>query len=112
VFLNHLVFTSLIVDWSGRCETPMGQAGSPKSGSGLFSLDKQKVNGFEGALCLLSHLTFDLERLATATRQVRHLKVKRTNVAHRLPQRAAWNGNPHLQKQQSLKTALFFELSI
>ncbi|WP_156488374.1 hypothetical protein [Fictibacillus phosphorivorans] len=30
-------------------------------------------------------LAFDLEGLACATRQVRHLKVKRTNVAHRLP---------------------------
>ncbi|WP_394605796.1 hypothetical protein [Fictibacillus sp. UD] len=48
-----------------------------KSGSGSFSPDKQKLDGFEGALCLLSHLTFDLEGLATATRQVRHLKVKR-----------------------------------
>jgi uncharacterized radical SAM superfamily Fe-S cluster-containing enzyme len=31
------------------------------------------------------YLTFDLEGLATVTRQVRHLYVKRTNVAHRLP---------------------------
>ncbi len=31
------------------------------------------------------YLTFDLEGLATATRQVRHLRVKRPNVAHRLP---------------------------
>ncbi|KZE68730.1 hypothetical protein AWM68_00150 [Fictibacillus phosphorivorans] len=75
----------MIVDWSGGCETPAGQAGSPKSGSGSFSPDKQKVNGFEGALCLLIHSPFDLEGLATATRQVRHLRVKRTNVAHRLP---------------------------
>ncbi|MBH0168823.1 hypothetical protein [Fictibacillus sp. 18YEL24] len=40
---------------------------------------------YEGELCLLGRLTFDLEGLATATRQVRHLRVKRTNVAHRLP---------------------------
>ncbi|MBH0163850.1 hypothetical protein IHV12_02935 [Fictibacillus sp. 7GRE50] len=38
---------------------------------------------------------------------MRHLKVKRTNVAHRLPRgkRASWNGNQHFQKQQSTKTA-------
>ncbi|KZE69431.1 hypothetical protein AWM68_03970 [Fictibacillus phosphorivorans] len=62
----------------------MGQAGSLKSGSGSFSPDKQKVNGKEGALCLLGRSAFDLEGLATATRQVRHLRVTRTNVAHRL----------------------------
>ncbi|MFG6496842.1 hypothetical protein P8610_15885 [Fictibacillus sp. UD] len=33
----------------------------------------------------MGHLTFDLEGLAATTRQVRHLYVKRTNVAHRLP---------------------------
>jgi hypothetical protein len=59
--------------------------------------------GFEGALCLLDNLTFDLEGLATATRQVRHLKVKRTNVAHRLPRgkRATWNGNQLLPSLQT-----------
>ncbi|MFG6496979.1 hypothetical protein P8610_16585 [Fictibacillus sp. UD] len=41
--------------------------------------------GNQDALCLVDHLTFDLEGLATATRQVRHLRVKRPNVAHRLP---------------------------
>ncbi|MBD7964070.1 hypothetical protein [Fictibacillus norfolkensis] len=46
------------------------------------------------------YLTFDLEGLATATSQVRHLRVKRTNVAHRLPRgnRAAWNVNQLLPK--------------
>ncbi|WP_394605058.1 hypothetical protein [Fictibacillus sp. UD] len=49
----------------------------------------------EGALCLLSHLAFDLEGLATATGQVRHLRVKRTKVAHRLPRgkRSTWSEN-------------------
>ncbi len=90
----------MTVDWSVRCETPVGQAGSPQSGSGSFSPDKQKVNGFEGALCLLSHLTFDLEGLATATRQVRHLRVKRLNVAHGLPhgKRASEMEINHFQK--------------
>ncbi|KZE67606.1 hypothetical protein AWM68_19290 [Fictibacillus phosphorivorans] len=60
------------------------------------------MNGLEGALCLLSHLAFDLEGLATATGQVRHLRVKRTNVAHRLPR---GKGAPeteinYFQKQQ------------
>jgi hypothetical protein len=61
--------------------------------------------GYEGAICLLDRLTFDLEGLATATRQLRHFRVKRTNVAQRLPRgkRAAWNGNQHFQKQQSLR---------
>ncbi|MGM0803623.1 MAG: hypothetical protein ACQET8_02715 [Bacillota bacterium] len=46
------------------------------------------------------YLTFDLEGLATATSQVRHLYVKRTNVAHRLSRRkrTAWNGNQLLPK--------------
>ncbi len=52
---------------------------------GSFSPDKQKVNGYEGALCLLSHLTFDLEGLATVTRQVRHLRAQSAEVAHRTP---------------------------
>ncbi|MED1864177.1 hypothetical protein P4V41_12000 [Fictibacillus nanhaiensis] len=43
-----------------------------KSGSGSFSSDKQKVNGLSSVLCFIDHLTFDLEELATATRQVRH----------------------------------------
>ncbi|MFG6496896.1 hypothetical protein P8610_16160 [Fictibacillus sp. UD] len=47
--------------------------------------------GKKGALCLFDHLTFDLEGLATATRQVRHLRVKRTNVAHRPAPRKASN---------------------
>ncbi|MQR95020.1 hypothetical protein EJV22_07490 [Fictibacillus phosphorivorans] len=53
----------------------------------------------------MDHLTFDLEGLATVTRQLRHLRVIRTNVAQRLPRgkRAAWNGNQHFQKQQSLR---------
>ncbi|MBH0164442.1 hypothetical protein IHV12_05905 [Fictibacillus sp. 7GRE50] len=98
---NFQILSSMIVDWSERCETPAGQAGSPKSGSGSLRPDKQKVNGFEGALCLLSHLTFDLEGLATATRQVRHLRVKRPNVAHGLPhgKRASVTEINHFQKQ-------------
>ncbi|MED1862700.1 hypothetical protein P4V41_04485 [Fictibacillus nanhaiensis] len=46
----------------------------------------------------MDQLAFDLEGLATATRQVRHLYENRTNVAHRLPRgkRASCNGNqPH-----------------
>ncbi|MBH0167455.1 hypothetical protein IHV12_21275 [Fictibacillus sp. 7GRE50] len=37
--------------------------------------------------------------------QLRHLRVKRTNVAQLLPRgkRAAWNGNQHFQKQQSFR---------
>ncbi|MGM0804230.1 MAG: hypothetical protein ACQET8_05780 [Bacillota bacterium] len=36
---------------------------------------------------------------------MRHLKVKRSNMAHRLPRgkRAAWNGNQRFQKQLSLR---------
>ncbi|MBH0164379.1 hypothetical protein IHV12_05590 [Fictibacillus sp. 7GRE50] len=62
------------------------------------------MNGFEGALCHLNHLTFDLEWLATATSQVRHLRVKRTNVAHRLPRgkRVSETEINYFQKQQSL----------
>ena len=43
--------------------------------------------------------------------QVRHLYVKRTNVAHRPPRgkRAAWNGNQHSQKQQSLRKQTFIK---
>ncbi|MFG6494629.1 hypothetical protein P8610_04675 [Fictibacillus sp. UD] len=60
------------------------------------------MNGFEGALCLLNHSAFDLEGLATATRQVRHLYVKRSNVAHRLPRgkRATETESNHFQKLQ------------
>ncbi|MBH0171827.1 hypothetical protein [Fictibacillus sp. 18YEL24] len=38
--------------------------------------------------------------LAVATSQVRHLKVERTNVAHRLPRgkRATWKGNQRLPR--------------
>ena len=61
------------------------QRDSSKSGGGLFSPDKQKMNGFEGALCLLSHLTFDLEGLATATRQMRQLRAQSVEMAHRTP---------------------------
>ncbi|MDM5315238.1 hypothetical protein QUF49_04475 [Fictibacillus sp. b24] len=91
---------------------PAGQAGSTKSGSGSFSPDKQKVNGFEGALCLLNHSAFDLEGLATATRQVRHLRVKRPNVAHHLPRgkRAPGTEINSLQEQLSMrKTAVFLK---
>ncbi|WP_354019417.1 hypothetical protein [Fictibacillus halophilus] len=40
---------------------------------------------------------------------MRHLRVKRTNVAHRLPRgkRAACNGNQHFQEQQSLRKQPF-----
>ncbi|WP_394605750.1 hypothetical protein [Fictibacillus sp. UD] len=44
--------------------------------------------------------------------QVRHLRVKRTNVAHRLPRgkRSTWSGNQHYQdlqrKLQTLNTAI------
>ncbi len=82
------------------------KAGSLKSGSGSFSPDKQKLNGLgRRTLLITDRLTFDLEGLATATRQLRHLRVKRTNVAQRLPRekRAAYNGNQHFQKQQSLR---------
>ncbi|MDM5316490.1 hypothetical protein QUF49_10845 [Fictibacillus sp. b24] len=44
--------------------------------------------------------------------QVRHLRVKRLNVAHRLPRgkRAAWNGNHLLPKATSFaKTAKWKE---
>ncbi|MBN3554855.1 hypothetical protein JYA63_11300 [Fictibacillus nanhaiensis] len=43
----------------------------------------------------MADLTFDVGGLATATGQLRHLRVKRTNVAHRLPRgkRATWSGN-------------------
>ncbi len=60
--------------------------------------------GYEGALCLLDRLTFDLEGLATTTRQVRHLRVKRPNVAHRLPHGKRVSGTEvnHFQKQQVL----------
>ncbi|MDM5318317.1 hypothetical protein QUF49_20245 [Fictibacillus sp. b24] len=36
--------------------------------------------------------------------QVRHLRVKRTNVAHRLPRgkRAVWNGNQPLPKLETI----------
>ncbi|MFG6497230.1 hypothetical protein P8610_17845 [Fictibacillus sp. UD] len=65
--------------------------------------------GKEGALCLFDRLTFDLEGLATATRQVRHLKVKRSNVAHRLPRgkRASETEIKHFQKQQRFTKRLF-----
>ncbi|WP_394604549.1 hypothetical protein [Fictibacillus sp. UD] len=35
--------------------------------------------------------------------QVRHLRVKRPNVAHRLPRgkRATWSGDQHFHKRQS-----------
>ncbi|WP_354019304.1 hypothetical protein [Fictibacillus halophilus] len=58
--------------------------------------------GYEGAICLLERLTFDLEGLAIATRQVRHLYVKRTNVAHRLPRgkRVSATESNYFQKQQ------------
>jgi hypothetical protein len=32
--------------------------------------------GYEGAFCLLDRLAFDLEGLATVTRQVRHLEAQ------------------------------------
>ncbi|MDM5315871.1 hypothetical protein QUF49_07665 [Fictibacillus sp. b24] len=59
----------------------------------------------------LVHLTFDLEGLATATRQVRHLRVKRTNVAHRLPRgkRATWNGNQSLPKTTKFAKTAFLK---
>jgi hypothetical protein len=40
---------------------------------------------------------------------VRHLKVKRTNVAHRLPRgkRATWNGNKHLPKTTKFTKTAF-----
>ncbi|MFG6493853.1 hypothetical protein P8610_00705 [Fictibacillus sp. UD] len=65
--------------------------------------------GKQGALCLFDRLTFDLEGLATATRQVRHLYVERTNVAHRLPRgkRASGTEINHLQKQQSLQKMFY-----
>ncbi len=56
------------VDCSVRLSTPTGRAVSPKCGSGSSSPDKQKLNGYEGALCLFDRLTFDLEGLVTATR--------------------------------------------
>ncbi len=66
--------------------------------------------GYQGALCLVGHLTSDLEGLASETRQVRHLKVKRTDVAHRLPRgkRATWDGNQHLQEHQCLGKQPFY----
>jgi len=66
---------------------------------------------YEGAICLLDRLTFDLEGLATATRQLRHLRVKRTNVAHRLPRgkRATWNGNQLLSKATMNKKTDFLK---
>ncbi len=88
-------------------DSRLGQAGSPKSGSGSFSPDKQKVNGLaRRTLLMTDHLTFDLEGLATATRQVRHLRVKRTNVAHRpAPRKASiCNGNQQLTRTPMLFT--------
>jgi hypothetical protein len=67
-----------------------GASGGPHSFVSLliesFSHDKQKVNGLRrGTLLFKDRLTFDLEGLATATRQ----------EAHRSPdgKRATWSGN-------------------
>ncbi|MDR7074560.1 hypothetical protein J2X07_003557 [Fictibacillus barbaricus] len=55
------------------------------------------------------HLTFDLEGLTVVARQVRHLQVKRQNVAHRLPRgkRASWNGNQLLSKATMITKTAF-----
>ncbi|WP_416729467.1 hypothetical protein [Fictibacillus sp. JL2B1089] len=39
--------------------------------------------------------------------QLRHLRVKRTNVAQRLPRgkRAAWNGNQHFQSNKAYENS-------
>ncbi|MDM5315396.1 hypothetical protein QUF49_05265 [Fictibacillus sp. b24] len=47
--------------------------------------------------------------------QVRHLRVKRTNVAHRLPRgkRASWSGNqPRSRTTKTAKTRFFNEISL
>ncbi|MBH0167391.1 hypothetical protein IHV12_20910 [Fictibacillus sp. 7GRE50] len=50
------------------------------------------------------YLTFDLKGLATATRQMRHLYVKRKNVAHRLPRGKRSTGTEinYFHQQQSV----------
>ncbi|MBH0164449.1 hypothetical protein IHV12_05940 [Fictibacillus sp. 7GRE50] len=45
--------------------------------------------GQEGALCLLDHLTFDLEGLATATKQVRHLRARSGSGSPPAPRKAS-----------------------
>ncbi|WP_394604610.1 hypothetical protein [Fictibacillus sp. UD] len=43
---------------------------------------------------------------------MRHLRVKRPNVAHRLPRgkRAAWSENQHFQEQQSFAKTILFKI--
>jgi hypothetical protein len=62
-----------------------------KSGSGSFSPDKQKVKGLGRRSLPSDHLTFDLEGLAAAARQVRLLKAQR---GRRLTARPAESEHP------------------
>ncbi|MDM5315619.1 hypothetical protein QUF49_06385 [Fictibacillus sp. b24] len=54
------------------------------------------------------------ETTASTGGQVRHLKVKRTNVAHRLPRgkRAPGTEINHFQKHQSLRKQQFLKIII
>jgi hypothetical protein len=56
--------------------------------------------GYEGTFCLLGRLTFDLEGLANASRQVETPNGAERQEAHRSPhgKRATWSGNQLLPK--------------
>ncbi len=67
----------------------------------------KSLMGYEGALCLLDRLTFDLEGLATVTRQVRPLMAQsgkgltaRPTESEHLERRSTTFKDPNCKKQK------------
>jgi hypothetical protein len=77
-----------------------GCVGQVEKWKWLVQPRKAKGRWLEGALCLLSHLPFDLEGLASVTRQIRQLRAQSVEMAHctPTPEPSTWNGNQHSHK--------------